>query len=185
MESGYAQPWFYGMSQAFSISRNHPYTTHGVPVWVGPATQRVPGWVHAYRLSKEQANRARQACYQRNSKKGHTPQARTVALAAWVLVWTSIAPAQLDGETILRLYRLRWQVEVGIKRWKSLLDVDALRARQGRPLAELWLHGKLLYPCWSTAGCVAPWAISGAAWTASGVRRGGVRGSWCTRPWCP
>ena len=26
MESGYAQPWFYGMSQAFSISRNHPYT---------------------------------------------------------------------------------------------------------------------------------------------------------------
>src|SRR5215831_5483206 len=27
MESGYAQPWFYGMSQAFSISRNHPYTT--------------------------------------------------------------------------------------------------------------------------------------------------------------
>ena len=27
MESGYAQPWFYGMSHAFSISRNHPYTT--------------------------------------------------------------------------------------------------------------------------------------------------------------
>src|SRR5713101_9288938 len=27
MESGYTQPWFYGMSQAFSISRNHPYTT--------------------------------------------------------------------------------------------------------------------------------------------------------------
>ena len=27
MESGYAQPWFYGMSQAVSISRNHPYTT--------------------------------------------------------------------------------------------------------------------------------------------------------------
>ena len=122
-----------------------PTTVSTVPVWVGPAAQRVAGWVHAYRLSEEQANRARQACYQRNSKKGHTPQARTVALAAWVLVWTSIAPAQLDGETILRLYRLRWQVELGIKRWKSLLDVDALRARQGRPLAELWVHGKLLY----------------------------------------
>jgi hypothetical protein len=27
MESGDAQPWFYGMSQEFSISRNHPYTT--------------------------------------------------------------------------------------------------------------------------------------------------------------
>ena len=31
MESGYAQPWFYGMSQAFSISRNHPYTTQELP----------------------------------------------------------------------------------------------------------------------------------------------------------
>jgi hypothetical protein len=30
MESGYAQPWFYGMSQAFSISRNHPYTTQNL-----------------------------------------------------------------------------------------------------------------------------------------------------------
>jgi len=26
MASGYAQPWFYGMFQAFSMSRNHLYT---------------------------------------------------------------------------------------------------------------------------------------------------------------
>ena len=36
-------------------------------------------------------------------------------------------------------------MELAIKRWKSLLDVDALRARQGSPLADLWLHGKSLY----------------------------------------
>jgi hypothetical protein len=36
-------------------------------------------------------------------------------------------------------------VELAIQRWQSRLDVDALRARQGSPLAELWLHGKLLY----------------------------------------
>jgi hypothetical protein len=75
------------------LQHQAPTPISTVPVWVGPATQRVPGWVHAYRLSEEQANRARQACYQRNSKKGHTPQARTVALAAWVLVWTSLTPA--------------------------------------------------------------------------------------------
>jgi hypothetical protein len=34
---------------------------------------------------------------------------------------------------------------VALKRWKSLLDVGPLRAREGSPLAELWLHGKLLY----------------------------------------
>jgi hypothetical protein len=32
-----------------------------------------------------------------------------------------------------------------MQRWKSLLDVDARRTRDGRPRADLWLHGKLLY----------------------------------------
>jgi hypothetical protein len=45
----------------------------------------------------------------------------------------------------MALYRCRWQVEIAIKRWKSVLDVDALRAKATSPLAEVWLHGKLLY----------------------------------------
>ena len=36
-------------------------------------------------------------------------------------------------------------MELAIKRWKSVLDVDALRAKANSPLAEVWLHGKLLY----------------------------------------
>ena len=51
----------------------------------------------------------------------------------------------LSAQTIMALYRCRWQVEIAIKRWKSVLDVDALRAKATSPLAEVWLHGKLLY----------------------------------------
>jgi hypothetical protein len=116
-----------------ALQAQAPGTLRSLPVRVGPATQRVAGWVHAYRLSEEQANKARAACRQRNSKKGHTPQARTLFLAAWVLVWTSLPPEALSADTVLRLYRMRWQVELAIKRCKSLLDVDALRARQGLP----------------------------------------------------
>ncbi len=36
-------------------------------------------------------------------------------------------------------------MEIVIKRWKSVLNVDALRARANSPLAKVWLHGKLLY----------------------------------------
>jgi len=36
-------------------------------------------------------------------------------------------------------------VELLIKRMKSLLQIDELRARKGSQLAELYLHGKLLY----------------------------------------
>jgi len=103
----------------------------------------VRGWVHAYRLNAEQANRARQKCRQ-GHKKG-TPQAESLFLAGWVLVFTTLAPAVLSPQTIMALYRGRWQVEIAIKRWKSVLDVDALRAKATSPLAEVWLHGKLLY----------------------------------------
>ena len=127
-----------------ALQQQAPCTVRSLPVRVGPPTQRVTGWVHAYRLSEEQANKARAVCRQRNSKKGHTPQARTLFLAGWVLVWTSLPPEVLSAETLLQLYRVRWQVELAIKRCKSLLDLDALRARQGSPLADLWLHGKLL-----------------------------------------
>lgn len=126
------------------LQQQAPCTVHSVPVRVGPPTQRVAGWVHAYRLSDEQANKARAACRQRHSKKGHTPQARTLVLAGWGLVGTSLPPDVLSAATVLALYRVRWQVELALKRGKSLLDAEALRARQGSPLADLWLHGKLL-----------------------------------------
>jgi hypothetical protein len=103
----------------------------------------VRGWVHAYRLNVEQANRARHKCRQ-GHKKG-TPSAESLFLAGWVLVFTTLAPAVLSAQTILALYRCRWQVEIAIKRWKSVLNVDALRAKAHSPLAEVWLHGKLLY----------------------------------------
>jgi len=94
-------------------------------------------------LNAEQANRARHKCRQ-GHKKG-TPNAESLFLAGWVLVFTTLAPAVLSAQTIMALYRGRWQVELAIKRWKSVLDVDALRAKATSPLAEVWLHGKLLY----------------------------------------
>ncbi|MEZ5477082.1 MAG: transposase [Thiolinea sp.] len=58
---------------------------------------------------------------------------------------TSLPPELLDTETASALYRIRWPVELLIKRMKSLLQMDELRARKGSQLAELYLQGKLLY----------------------------------------
>ena len=71
-----------------------------------------------------------------DAKTGKTPKASTIYLAGWVLVWTSLSPDVLDADAVMSLYRARWQVELAIKRWKSILDADALRARYGSPLAE-------------------------------------------------
>ncbi len=99
------------------------------------------GWMHAYRLTVEQANRARHKCRQ-GHKKG-TPNAESLLLAGWVFVLPTLAPAGLTAQTIMALYRCRWHVEIAIKRWKSVLDVDALRAKATSPLAEVWRPGKL------------------------------------------
>jgi len=66
-------------------------------------------------------------------------------LAGWVGVLSTLAPEVLAASAIMQLYRCRWHLELAIKRWKSLLDVDALRAKANGPLAEVWWHGKLLY----------------------------------------
>src|SRR5512135_996769 len=116
-------------------------------VQVGPvgSAERVAASLHACRLPEAQANAARRRCRQRAQKKGKTLKAATLYLAGWVIVVTTVAPAVWTAETILALYRVRWQVELAIKRWKSLLKADQLRAKAEGTLASLWLHGKLLY----------------------------------------
>jgi DDE family transposase len=128
-----------------ALKRQKTETLRTLPVVLRAAggQHEVQGWVHAYRLNVEQANRARHKCRQ-GHKKG-TPSAESLFLAGWVLVFTTLAPAVLSAQTIMALYRCRWQVEIAIKRWKSVLDVDALRAKAHSPLAKVWLHGKLLY----------------------------------------
>jgi hypothetical protein len=128
-----------------ALKRQPLETVRTLPVLIQASggQSAVQGWVHAYRLSAEQAGRARHKCRQRH-KKG-APKAESLWLAGWVLVFTTLAPAVLSAQTTMRLYRCRWQIEIAIKRWKSILSVDALRAKATSPLAEVWLHGKLLY----------------------------------------
>jgi hypothetical protein len=69
----------------------------------------------------------------------------TLRFAEWVFIWTTVPLTILSTETIMALYRVRWPVELVIKRLKSILNIDQLRARKTGLLADLYLHGKLLY----------------------------------------
>ena len=72
------------------------------------------------------------------------PKAESLWLAGWVLVFTTLAPAVRSAQTVMRLSRWRWPIDIAIKRWKSILSVEALRAKARSPLAAVWLHGTLL-----------------------------------------
>lgn len=118
-----------------------------IPVVVGPArgSARLACTLHAYRLPLGQAEAARRRCRRHAQKKGKALKAATLYLAGWIVVVTTVKPAVWSAEVVLALYRFRWQVEVAIKRWKSILDIDQLRAKEGSTLAQVWLQGKLLY----------------------------------------
>ena len=119
--------------------------TRSVQVGSVGSTERVVATLHACRLPAAQAKAARRRCRRQAQKKGKTLKAATLYLAGWVMVVTTLDPAVWTAETMLALYRVRWQVEVAIKRWKRLLDVGRLRAKAEGTLASRWLQGKLWY----------------------------------------
>lgn len=113
-----------------------------LPVWLGKPGNAVEGWIHAHRLPPDKAKEARRKC-RKNAKK--EPSKETLFFAEWRLIFTTVPDEVMDTDTIMKLYELRWQVELLIKRLKSVLDADTLRAKQDSELANVWLHGKLLY----------------------------------------
>ena len=59
----------------------------------------------------------------------------------WLL--TTLPAEQASVSELLRLYRLRWQIELFFKRLKSLLHWDTLPSRQG-PTAKSWMLARFL-----------------------------------------
>jgi IS4 transposase len=62
--------------------------------------------------------------------------------ARYVFVWTSLPEEDYPAESVLELYRLRWQIELTFKRMKSLLGLGQL-PKHNDESARAWLHGKL------------------------------------------
>jgi len=103
------------------------------------------GYVHLSRLSKAHAEKAHRELRRSAQRRQYTASKRAFALADWMFVFTTLTPDVLDTKTVMALYRTRWQIELVFKRLKSLLSLTELRAKQGSPLAEIYLYGKLLY----------------------------------------
>ncbi|MGZ9083719.1 MAG: transposase [Rhodoplanes sp.] len=56
-------------------------------------------------------------------REGYRLSKRTLAAADWVILVTSLTPADFATADVLALYRLRWRIELGFKRLKSLIGL--------------------------------------------------------------
>ena len=133
-----------------------PTETLDLPVAIG-STQRIAGRLLAVRVPQEVADQRRRRMQQAARKKGRQVSALQLALCAWTLVVTNVPADQLTLIEALVLLKLRWQLELLFKLWKSHGHVDESRGhRPERVLAEVYAkfvgmliqHWLLLTGCW-------------------------------------
>jgi hypothetical protein len=103
----------------------------------------VPMRLVMLRLPAAAAEQSRARARRRGQKEGKRTQPQTLLAAEYVLLVTSLDPAQFPAAEVLALYRLRWQIELVFKRLKSLIGLDQLRA-DDPDLARTWLYAKLI-----------------------------------------
>lgn len=91
----------------------------------------------------EAAARARQKLLKNASKKGKTPDKLAIRLAGYLCLLTTAPEDLLSNDDAFRLYRLRWQIELAFKRYKSLLGLKQLR-KANDPLLSVQILAKLI-----------------------------------------
>jgi hypothetical protein len=102
-------------------------------------------YVICQRLSAAEIESARRQVKRSASDKGHKTRAATLLACEWLTVLTTIGPEEMSAEMILQMYRVRWQIELYIKRLKSILKLGQLRASRGSELARVHLLAKMIY----------------------------------------
>ena len=116
--------------------------------------ERYPVRLLAAKLPKSQAEEAQRRARRKAQKHGRNVQAQTLLVAGWVLIITTLPQEQWEAEAVLRLYRVRWQIERVFKRMKSILHLAALR---GRTAASIEVSLLALLVAWALQETEANW----------------------------
>lgn len=111
-----------------------------VRAWIDGHAHEVDGRLVAMRLPSDKAEEARERV---RAELGPGASDEMLEMAAYVALFTSAPRARMPAERCIDAYRLRWQIELLFKRWKSLCHFDRLpNERQDTILS--WLYAKIL-----------------------------------------
>ena len=131
------------------------------PVWVPFGKQRIAGRLCGIRKSVEAIERAHRRLVrkQQKGKPCDTPENREYA--CYVLVFTTLPKSRASTTQVLECYRLRWQIELIFKRFKSLVQLGHI-PKQDDQSRRAWLYGKLFVALLSqklirVGSAVSPW----------------------------
>ncbi len=100
--------------------------------WVEVGAARLRCRIVALLAPAEVAARRCQKARDKAAKKGRQPTARHLATCDWTVFLTSCPADLLTWKEVVVLYRLRWQIELLFKLWKSHNLLEAHRTERSR-----------------------------------------------------
>ncbi len=103
------------------------------------ASHRIPCRLLIQRVPQAVADQRRRRMREDGRIKGQTVSAERLALAEWTIVVTNVPAETLSLKEALILMRIRWQVELLFKLWKSHAKIDEWRSKNPwRILCEIY-----------------------------------------------
>ena len=133
--------WLDGKGNALDlVAELRKAAAHGLidrPIWLkrkrgAPLAVRLVAIKKPAQAAAEARRKARRAA----QRGGHQLSKQTLDAADWVILVTSLKPTEFATADVLALYRLRWRIELGFKRLKSLIGLKgppAIDERSARP----------------------------------------------------
>jgi hypothetical protein len=107
---------------------------------VGGHTRTINGRLCMIRLPESEARKARKRA---RKEQGASVSADTLEAAGYVVLFTTTPRDRLSAQQCIELYRLRWQIELQFKRWKSICGFDRMPNFRADTI-ESWLYAKIL-----------------------------------------
>lgn len=111
-------------------------------VEIAYGVSRVFGRICAIRKTEQATKDAQEKILRESKKKGRKVRPATLEAAGYTMVFSTL-DRSISADTVLTIYRARWQVELVFKRLKSILGLGSLHKIETQS-AKAWLHGKLL-----------------------------------------
>lgn len=97
-----------------------------------------------YHAPEEVANIRRMRLRRTSQKKGYTASEQSLFYCNWSLFITNADIEMLPGEMLRTFYRLRWNVELIFKSWKSVLRMHKTNVRKNQHRLKCELYAKLI-----------------------------------------
>jgi hypothetical protein len=124
--------------------KNSPQQAVEIELYLRKGKQFVKVRLVGYLAPKEISGLRRMKMRRAGQKKGRAPSKRSLFYCDWSLFITNAHVEILPGEMLRALYRLRWNVELIFKSWKSVLGMHKTNVRKNSYRLKCELYAKLI-----------------------------------------